>query len=89
MIHSLKYNAFFFLLLVLLLSTCKKKEIYPSVPSFAYKGVSFYMANDGTDSLMVLSFTFKDGDGDIGLNQQDTNAPYQAARDKYNKPTNP
>jgi hypothetical protein len=89
MIHSLKYSGFSFLLMVLLLSTCKKKEIYPSVPSIEYKDATFYMASDGTDSLMVLTFSFKDGDGDIGLNQQDTNPPFQAARDKYNFPTNP
>lgn len=89
MIHSFKYKGLLFVLFVLLLSTCKKKEIYPVIPSIEYKGVSFYMANDGTDSVMLLTFGFKDGDGDIGLDQQDTNPPYQAQRDKYNKPTNP
>lgn len=46
-------------------------------------------ASDGTDSVMTLIFTFRDGDGDIGLDQGDTLPPFQADRDKYYKARNP
>lgn len=71
------------------LGTCKKKEIYPSVPSIAYEQAYFMRASDGTDSVMTLVFSFRDGDGDIGLDQADTLPPFQADRDKYNKARNP
>lgn len=89
MIHSLKYKGIIFYLLVFQFLGCKKKEIYSSTPLIEYKNAIFYSASDGTDSVMTLIFTFKDGDGDIGLDQGDTNAPFQAIRDKYNRPTNP
>jgi hypothetical protein len=89
MIHSTKYKGLLFLLFVLFLSTCKKKEIYPSIPYLEFKEALFFPANDGTDSIMKLVFTFKDGDGDIGLDQTDTFPPFQADWNKYKKATNP
>ncbi len=46
---------------------------------------------EGSDSLMTLIFTFKDGDGDLGLTQSDTFPPYNAVLDpnNNNKSLNP
>ncbi len=89
MIHQTKYIFLFILSIILLFTTCKKKEIYSSIPLIEYKNALFYKSSSGIDSIMVLAFTFKDGDGDIGLDQSDTFYPYQADRDRYNKATNP
>jgi hypothetical protein len=89
MIHCTKYRGLLIFLLILTVAACKKKEIYSSIPAIEYKSVIFYSGSDGSDSLMTLIFSFKDGDGDIGLGQADTFAPFQATRDKYNNPTNP
>ncbi len=61
---------FSFLFVVLLLSSCFKSEEYPiepiiSDPIFAFSGDS-----------AKLTFSFTDGDGDIGLAPEDTLAPF-------------
>lgn len=89
MIHYIKYTSIYFLLVLSFLSACKTKEIYSTVPVIEYKSSVFLRGNDGTDSIMILTFTFKDGDGDIGLNQQDTFPPFQPNRNRYNKAANP
>ncbi len=60
---------------VLLLSACKEKEIYSNIPQIEYK-TAYILSSSGKDSLLKLVFTFKDGDGDIGLNDGDTLPPY-------------
>lgn len=89
MIHYIKYTSIYILLLLAFLSACKTKEIYPSIPQVEYKSASFLRGSDGTDSLLIFTFSFKDGDGDIGLNQQDTFPPFQADRNRYNQASNP
>lgn len=68
-------------LLLLLFATacicsCKENEIYPDVPSIKFKEAYVLFDQQNTDSLIVLVFTYKDGDGDLGLNEGDTLAPY-------------
>ena len=61
---------FSFLLITLLVSSCFNREEYPiepiiSNPVFTFSGDS-----------AKLTFSFTDGDGDIGLDPEDTLAPY-------------
>lgn len=63
-------------ILIFLLPHCKEKEIYPVIPSIQYKSISFIENSLGLDSMMQLDFTFKDGDGDIGLDDGDTFPPF-------------
>jgi hypothetical protein len=42
-----------------------------------------------TDTLLGVIFSYKDGDGDIGLNPGDTFAPYNSMPDANGKETNP
>lgn len=69
-----KIKLFFsFLMLVVLVSSCFKSEEYPiepiiSDPVFVFSGDS-----------AKLTFSFTDGDGDIGLAPEDTIAPYNPA----------
>jgi hypothetical protein len=75
---------------MMLMTTCKKSEIYPSVPQIEYK--SYYLILDDinpSDTMMGIVFGYKDGDGDIGLNDQDTFPPFNSVTDENNKELNP
>jgi len=66
-----KIHLFFSLTLILgLLSSCFKKEEYPLEPIIEYD--SFQITGDSAK----ITFNFTDGNGDIGLNDSDTLAPY-------------
>lgn len=67
-----------------MVAACKKKEIYSVIPLIEYKTAHFYQNAEGVDTLMVLVFSFKDGDGDIGLTQADTSAPFNPVLDPVN-----
>lgn len=66
---------------MLALFSCKEKEIYPVIPSIQYADINFLSNSSGNDSIMKMSFTFKDGDGDIGLDDADTFAPFNPITD--------
>jgi hypothetical protein len=75
---------------VLGMFACKKSETYSNVPLIEYK--STYTIPDEnlpTDTLLGLVFSYKDGDGDIGLNPQDTFAPFNSKPDDNGNETNP
>ncbi|NDC30938.1 MAG: hypothetical protein EBZ58_08400 [Bacteroidetes bacterium] len=61
---------------VFCLCACKESEIYPSTPSIDYKSLNFYSDTAGGISTVKLTFTFKDGDGDLGLEDKDTLSPF-------------
>lgn len=72
------------------LFACKKSETYSNVPLITYK--SSYTTLDEnvfTDTLLGVIFTYKDGDGDIGLNPGDTFPPFNSKPDINGKETNP
>jgi hypothetical protein len=62
-----------------LLYACKGGEIYPIIPSIEFEK-SYYISRDSTN-LLVFSIKFRDGDGDIGLDNGDTLAPYNNVKD--------
>jgi hypothetical protein len=57
------------LVIAAIFGSCFDPPEFPNVPEIAFEGIEFY---DGasTDSL-VLSISFKDGDGDLGLSGED------------------
>ncbi len=61
-------NLFIF---VLVLSSCKKQEQYPIVPLIEFKDYIIESGN-GIDTAIVLIFSFKDGDGDLGFPDEDS-----------------
>lgn len=61
---------FSILLMIVLISSCFKREEYPNEPVISDPIFSF-----SGDSAQ-LTFSFTDGDGDIGLDPADTNAPF-------------
>ncbi len=59
------------------LSSCFEEEQFPETPLIEFESLK-YVDTEGLDSL-VLSFSFQDGDADLGLNDDvnDLLAPYQ------------
>lgn len=72
-------NYFTGVTLLLFLYSCLKPEVVPPVPAIEFKDYIKY----GIDSADV-SITFKDGDGDVGLEQSDTLPPFDPSSTYYN-----
>jgi len=68
---------------IMAIFSCKKPVQYPPVPHIEY--VSFLKQQDsqGIDQKGVLTFSFTDGDGDIGLAPADTFAPFNPESEYY------
>ncbi len=65
----------FFLALAVL--SCQKPVEYPIEPKIAYEGFTYLMNPDSTFSGQgIISFSYTDGDGDLGLNEADTMPPF-------------
>ena len=59
--------------------SCLKGPQYPPEPSIALLGYTFKDSLDDLGNpahLGMLTISFTDGDGDVGLNESDTTAPY-------------
>jgi hypothetical protein len=65
------------LAVAVVLSSCLKTEEFPKEPHIEYKSY----VQHGDSSELTISFT--DGDGDIGLGQGDTLAPYNPGSEWY------
>ena len=65
------------LLLALAVLSCQKPVEYPIEPKIAYEGFSYLFNPDSTFSGEgVISFSYTDGDGDLGLDDTDTLSPF-------------
>ena len=59
------------------LVSCNDEETYPIIPEIQYEDfVLLYNPTTGLIERGVLKISFKDGDGDIGLRQGETDPPY-------------
>jgi len=66
-----------------LFSACTKHEVYSVVPTIEYKSFEKIPSNTGADNKAYMTITFTDGDGDIGLNPEDTFPPYNPGGKYY------
>ena len=65
------------LFLALAVASCQKKVEYPVEPQIAYEGFTYLFNADSTFSGEgVVSFSYTDGDGDLGLDEGDTLYPF-------------
>ena|SRR6478735_3511959 len=69
--------SFLLISLCLLFNSCRKKPVYSNTPEITINPIEHYVlfsTNRGVmvDSL-ILSIDFKDGDGDLGVDQEDLN----------------
>lgn len=64
-------------LVAVVFSTCKKPKKYSEIPEIKFLSFRLYDTSDGLNDLKmgILSFSFVDGDGDIGAMEYDTAAP--------------
>ena len=65
------------LFLVMAVISCQKPEDYPIEPKIEYQGFTYLFNADSTFSGEgVVSFSYTDGDGDLGLDDTDTIPPF-------------
>jgi len=71
------FNRWSLLMLIIFFGSCFEAPNYSVIPVIELKSVSFIDVADpyNVDSLQVV-IGFKDGDGDLGLNANETDAPY-------------
>lgn len=69
--------------LVLSLSSCLPDNDYPDTPVIKYVSFTKHTPSSGVDDTGTLTFSFTDGDGDIGLAQGDTLPPYDPSSQYY------
>ena len=73
----------FYLALLVVLVSCQKPVEYPIEPKIEYQGFTYLFNADSTFSGEgVISFSYSDGDGDLGLDEGDTLSPF-GFRDAY------
>ena len=77
MIEMKNKNLIGLLFLVLAMLSCQKPVEYPIEPHIKYEGFTYLINADSTFSGEgVISFSYTDGDGDLGLNDSDTLPPF-------------
>ena len=65
------------LFLALVVLSCQKPVEYPIEPKIEYQGFTYLFNPDSTFSGEgVISFSYTDGDGDLGLDEVDTLSPF-------------
>lgn len=74
--RSSKIMLFLFAITTALLVSCVEKEQYPLEPVIKYAGFMVDTTAQGYDSLGIVTITYTDGDGDLGLDSTDTVEPY-------------
>ncbi len=62
---------------------CIEQREYPDEPVISYSSFATVDGLSGKDSLAYFSIEFTDGDGDIGLEQGDTLAPFNPGSEYY------
>lgn len=61
----------------IIFNACFDPPQFPTTPEIAYKDIWFKdVPGDGTFDSLILFITFKDGDGDLGLETTQTDAPH-------------
>ncbi|MDX1349075.1 MAG: hypothetical protein R3279_02445 [Putridiphycobacter sp.] len=73
------HTIFLILVVSVALNSCFKKENYPIEPVVAF---DTFIVDANTGKAQIV-FEFTDGDGDIGLLESDTLAPYDKAGSNY------
>ncbi len=84
MIKRVKLALFISILAVVAVISCKRIDQYPPEPVIKYLAFEkLYNVNDSIYDRGVLKFEFTDGDGNIGLNENDTFPPFNPGSKYY------
>lgn len=72
-----KRNLIGLLFLSMVMASCQKPVEYPIEPEIAYEGFTYLINEDSTfTGEGIVSFSYTDGDGDLGLGDGDTLPPF-------------
>lgn len=63
---------------------CTKPKTYPVIPSIQFVSLTKQRSVLGPDSTTIITISFTDGDGDIGLTPADTLPPFNSGSIYYN-----
>jgi len=81
---KLKISFLWILALFVIVISCKKLDEFPDEPIISYMGFErIFNPNDSIYDRGVLMFSFTDGDGDLGLDKDDTLPPYNLSGEYY------
>ena len=72
-----------FLIVFTFLSSCIKKDEFPIIPHIEFDSFTKINNNMGYDDKGILAISFTDGDGDMGLNTEETSPPYDTSSIYY------
>jgi len=70
-------------IVVIILSSCKKEEKFSEVPYITFVDFVKIPNSHGYDEQARLTIHFQDGDGDLGLNDNELNAPFDTSSIYY------
>lgn len=71
------------LIVFLVVQSCMDEPKLPIVPQIQFNRIEFIPGTAPTPDLMILHIDFKDGDGDLGLTAEQTDAPFNQAEYFY------
>lgn len=72
-----KIHLFVAISILAMLSSCIKEDHYPIEPAIKFAGFGVIKDVNKKDSVGILTVSYTDGDGDIGLYKSDTVEPYR------------
>lgn len=71
-------NLLFIFFISIVFTACNKLETYDDRPIIISNSYTLLKSDSGSDTSLLLTFTYTDGDGDVGLLESDTMPPYDA-----------
>jgi hypothetical protein len=82
--HALRLTCLFIVMTgFFLLSSCMKKEVYPDIPVIAFQDFTLMYGSRIYPDSGLLTISFKDGDGDIGLRTDQKAPPFDTGSIYY------
>lgn len=69
-------NALWFLLIFFSITACQERPTFPIIPNISLNEFYFKEIQDLSLDSLILKIKFEDGDGDLGLDADETNFPY-------------
>ncbi len=71
-------------IIMTIVPSCQKFEEYPEIPEIEYIGFPLLLnTQTNITERGILTFSYKDGDGDLGLNSRDTLSPFDKVSPYY------